>query len=88
MQKLVAAAPALAARPELRGTAALRSIDCVAARLWLDRRGAAAFPANVLSGFDSLEGAGGTWFHLNDLQVAPRCPAGPRAHVCAAPAST
>jgi hypothetical protein len=80
MQKLVAAAPALAAQPELRGTAALRSIDCVAARLWLDRRGAAAFPANVLSGFASLEGAGGTWFHLNDLQAWRPGHAGARTH--------
>jgi len=31
---------------------------------------------------------GGTCFHLNDLQVAPGCPAGARARVCAAPAST
>ena len=69
MQKLVAAAPALAARPELRATANLRSIDCLATRLWLDCRVACRFPANVLSGFPSLEGAGGTWFHLNDLQV-------------------
>lgn len=81
MQKLVAAAPALAARPELRATANLRSIDCLATRLWLDRRVACRFPANVLSGFPSLEGAGGTWFHLNDLQVCAfvsctRVPAG------------
>lgn len=75
MQKLVAACPALAARPELRDTARLRSIDCLATRLWLDRRVSCRFPANVLSGFDNLEGAGGTWFHLNDLQV------------CSAPAS-
>ncbi|KAK9843730.1 hypothetical protein WJX81_003891 [Elliptochloris bilobata] len=68
MQKLVAAAPALAALPELRATAALRSIDCLATRLWLDRRVTCRFPANVLSGLMSLEGAGGTWFHLNDLQ--------------------
>ena len=69
MQKLVAASPALAERPELRASAALRSIDCLATRLWLDRRVACRFPANVLSGLPSLEGAGGTWFHLNDLQV-------------------
>ena len=69
MQKLVAASPALAERPELRASAALRSIDCLATRLWLDRRVACRFPANVLSGLPSLEGAGGTWFHLNDLQA-------------------
>jgi len=30
----------------------------------------------------------GTCFHVNDLQVAPGCPAGPGARVWAAPAST
>jgi hypothetical protein len=67
MQKLVASCPALAARPEFARVANLQAIDCIAARLWFDRRVATQFPANVLSGF--LERTGGTFFNLNDLQV-------------------
>ena len=67
MQRLVASSAALAEQPELRAVANLRSIDCVAARLWFDRRVGTRFPANVLSGFD--DSMGGTFFNLNDMQV-------------------
>ncbi len=67
MQKLVAGCPELGKRPEFARIANLRSIDCIATRLWFDRRVATRFPANVLSGFE--ECTGGTWFNLNDLQV-------------------
>lgn len=67
MQKLVAGCPELGERAEFARIANLRSIDCIATRLWFDRRVATQFPANVLSGFE--ECTGGTWFNLNDLQV-------------------
>ena len=38
MQRLVQATPALAERQEFRDIMNLRSIDCVATRLWFDRR--------------------------------------------------
>ena len=59
--------PALAGRPEFARIANLRAIDCIATRLWFDRRVATQFPANVLSGFDECTGS--TWFNLNDLQA-------------------
>lgn len=67
MQKLVSSCPELAGRPEFARIANLRAIDCVATRLWFDRRVTTQFPANVLSGFDECTGS--TWFNLNDLQV-------------------
>lgn len=67
MQKLVAGCPELGQRTEFARIGNLRSIDCIATRLWFDRRVATRFPANVLSGFE--ECTGGTWFNLNDLQV-------------------
>lgn len=67
MQKLVAGCPELGSRAEFARIANLRSIDCIATRLWFDRRVSTRFPANVLSGFE--ECTGGTWFNLNDLQV-------------------
>ena len=75
MKKLVAGCPVLASRPEFRAVNSLRSIDAIAARLWLDRRVPSRFPANVLAGFEG--GAGATWFNLNDLQVRTWPRAGP-----------
>ena len=68
MQKLVSACPVLASREEFRCINNLHSIDCIATRLWFDKRVSTQFPANVLGkGFE--ESAGGTFFNLNDLQV-------------------
>ena len=68
MQKLVSACPVLASREEFRRINNLHSIDCIATRLWFDRRVSTQFPANVLGkGFE--ESTGGTFFNLNDLQV-------------------
>jgi len=39
-------------------------------RLWLDRTIAVADPANVFSRFDALQGAGATFFMLDQLQDA------------------
>jgi uncharacterized protein with NAD-binding domain and iron-sulfur cluster len=56
------------AAPELVAAASLGSIDVVSARLWLDRYVPIAYPANVFSRFESLKGAGGTFFMLDQLQ--------------------
>ena len=69
MQKLVSSCPVLAGRPEFARIANLRAIDCIATRLWFDRRVKTQFPANVLSGFEECTGS--TWFNLNDLQACP-----------------
>ena len=66
MQRLVQNSPTLAAAPELRDVMRLRSIDCIATRLWFDRRVSTRFPANVLADFEGDVGA--TFFNLNDLQ--------------------
>jgi len=69
MRAVVAGSPALAAcAPELTAAASLGSLDVVTTRLWLDRRVAAPHPANVLSRFKQLRGAGGTFFMLDQLQ--------------------
>ena len=68
MQKLVSACPVLASREEFRKINNLHSIDCIATRLWFDRRVSTQFPANVLGkGFE--DATGGTFFNLNELQV-------------------
>ena len=67
LQKLVAAAPELARRPEFAAVRELKAIDVVSTRLWFDRRVNFRYPANVLAGFESH--AGGTFFDLNVLQA-------------------
>lgn len=57
------------AAPELVAAASLGSIDVVSVRLWLDRYVPIAYPANVFSRFESLKGAGGTFFMLDQLQA-------------------
>ncbi|WP_087069031.1 FAD-dependent oxidoreductase [Cyanobium sp. NIES-981] len=56
------------AAPELVAAASLGSIDVVSSRLWLDRYVPIAYPANVFSRFSALQGAGGTFFMLDQLQ--------------------
>ena len=68
LKSLMAQSPELcAAAPELVGAASLGSIDVVSARVWLDRFIPIAYPANVFSRFDGLEGSGGTFFMLDQL---------------------
>ena len=67
MQKLVSVTPELAARPEFRDINNLKTTDCIATRLWFDRKVSCRFPANVLGGFEPDCGA--TFFDLNQLQV-------------------
>ncbi|KAA8497385.1 15-cis-phytoene desaturase, chloroplastic/chromoplastic [Porphyridium purpureum] len=52
----------------LNRAASLGAIDCCAVRLWLDRTVATRAPANVLSRMDALNGAGGTFFMLDQFQ--------------------
>ncbi|MEC7652705.1 MAG: FAD-dependent oxidoreductase [Cyanobacteriota bacterium] len=56
--------------PELAAAGGLGAIDVVSVRLWLDRTIAVADPANVFSRFDALQGAGATFFMLDQLQNA------------------
>ena len=56
--------------PELAAAGGLGAIDVVSVRLWLDRTIAVADPANVFSRFDALQGAGATFFMLDQLQDA------------------
>ena len=69
MRCVVGSSPALArAAPELSRAASLGGIDVVTTRIWLDRYVAVENPANVLSRFSGLRGAGGTFFMLDQLQ--------------------
>jgi len=69
MAGLVKGSPKLARRcPELARAASLNGIDVVATRIWLDRYVSTETPANVLSRFEGLRGAGGTFFMLDQLQ--------------------
>ena len=56
--------------PELVAAGSLGAIDVVSVRLWLDRYVAVADPANVFSRFATLQGAGATFFMLDQLQNA------------------
>jgi uncharacterized protein with NAD-binding domain and iron-sulfur cluster len=66
MRAIVAGSPELAAGvPELAAAASLGAIDVVTTRIWLDRVVPTPHPANVLSRFPQLRGAGGTFFMLD-----------------------
>ena len=69
MGALMANSPACAAAaPELVDAGSLGAIDVVSVRLWLDTYLEVADPANVFSRFEALQGAGGTFFMLDQLQ--------------------
>ncbi|QNI67097.1 FAD-dependent oxidoreductase [Synechococcus sp. BMK-MC-1] len=69
MGALMAQSPACAAAaPELVDAGTLGAIDVVSVRLWLDAYVEVADPANVFSRFEALQGAGGTFFMLDQLQ--------------------
>jgi len=69
MKAVVQGSPQLASKvPELSRAASLGAVDVVAARIWLDRYVDVENPANVLSRYDALRGAGGTFFMLDQLQ--------------------
>jgi uncharacterized protein with NAD-binding domain and iron-sulfur cluster len=68
LRALMAQSPELStAAPELVSAASLGSIDVVSARVWLDRSIPIAYPANVFSRFECLQGSGGTFFMLDQL---------------------
>eukprot|EP00904_Undaria_pinnatifida_P012142 jgi/Undpi1/8058/HiC_scaffold_24.g10530.m1 len=54
------------ARPDLRKSMSLESVDVMATRLWFDRKVTVKNPSNVIAGFE--DSVGGTFFHLNDMQ--------------------
>ena len=69
MRALMAQSPDCAtAAPELAAAGSLGAIDVVSVRLWLNAYVPVADPANVLSRFAGLRGAGGTFFMLDQLQ--------------------
>ena len=66
---LMANSPACAAAaPELVDAGSLGAIDVVSVRLWLDTYVEVTDPANVFSRFEVLQGAGCTFFMLDQLQ--------------------
>eukprot|EP00232_Nephroselmis_pyriformis_P016865 CAMPEP_0182883742 /NCGR_PEP_ID=MMETSP0034_2-20130328/18565_1 /TAXON_ID=156128 /ORGANISM="Nephroselmis pyriformis, Strain CCMP717" /LENGTH=570 /DNA_ID=CAMNT_0025016891 /DNA_START=57 /DNA_END=1769 /DNA_ORIENTATION=- len=69
MKGVIGSSPSVArAAPELSAAASLGGIDVLATRIWLDTYVVTDTPANVLSRFDGLRGAGGTFFMLDQLQ--------------------
>ena len=69
LSALMENSPACAsAAPELVDAGSLGAIDVVSVRLWLDTYVEVSDPANVLSRFEVLQGAGGTFFMLDQLQ--------------------
>lgn len=69
MKSIISGSPQLAkVSPQLSKASSLGSIDCIAVRIWLDTVVQTESPANVLSKFEGLRGAGGTFFMLDQLQ--------------------
>jgi uncharacterized protein with NAD-binding domain and iron-sulfur cluster len=69
LRALIESFPACAAAtPELLDAGSLGAIDVVSVRLWLDTYVEVTDPANVFSRFEALQGAGGTFFMLDQLQ--------------------
>jgi len=69
LRALMANSPQCAqAAPELALAGSLDAIDVVSVRLWLNTYVPVADPANVFSRFAGLQGAGGTFFMLDQLQ--------------------
>lgn len=66
MQKLISNVPELGSRREFSAIMNLRSIDCIATRVWFDEKIPTRFPANVLAGFENDVGC--TYFNLSELQ--------------------
>ena len=70
LKAVLRGSPALAkGAPDLAAAAALDAIDVVAVRIWLDKTVDTDTPVGVLSKFDELRGAGGTFFLLDQLQA-------------------
>lgn len=56
------------ASPELTKASSLGAIDCIATRIWFDKKIPTKAPANVFSRFPQQRGAGGTFFMLDQFQ--------------------
>jgi uncharacterized protein with NAD-binding domain and iron-sulfur cluster len=69
LRSILSTSPSLSASaPQLAAASTMSSIDCIAVRLWLDKKVKTRSPANVFANFDCLRGAGGTFFMLDQLQ--------------------
>uniref|UniRef100_A0A7S0DH89 Amine oxidase domain-containing protein n=1 Tax=Amorphochlora amoebiformis TaxID=1561963 RepID=A0A7S0DH89_9EUKA len=88
LKRLVSSSPTLAEKSyDLRKAAgSLGAIDVMATRIWFDRAVMCEFPSNVFANFPELEGAGGTFFCLDQLHDDPYGPnhQGPKGSVIAA----
>jgi uncharacterized protein with NAD-binding domain and iron-sulfur cluster len=63
MKKIIANSPALGQLPEFANIMNLRSIDCIATKIWYEGKNVPTrFPANVLADFETC---GATYFNLN-----------------------
>ena len=67
---VVSASPNLAHIPAFSRATDLNGIDVISTRIWLDRMVPTRTPANVFSRFESLRGAGGTFFMLDKRSCA------------------
>lgn len=67
LQRFVTQSRVLASAEDLRGVLGLRCSDVLAVRVWLDQQVELRSVSNVIVGCD--DGVGGTFFHLNKLQV-------------------
>lgn len=68
MESVVKSSPGLARLPVFSKAASLKGIDVISTRIWFDQVIPTRTPANVFSRFESLRGAGGTFFMLDQLQ--------------------
>jgi uncharacterized protein with NAD-binding domain and iron-sulfur cluster len=68
-RSIVGNSPDLARYTVFTKAASCAGIDVISVRLWLDRAVSTRTPANVFSRFDTLRGAGGTFFMLDQLQA-------------------
>ncbi|WPT12651.1 Phytoene dehydrogenase [Picochlorum sp. SENEW3] len=65
MKKIVSNSPQLGCCPEFANIMNLRSIDCIATKVWFDKILPTRFPANVLADF---EVCGATYFNTTEMQ--------------------
>jgi len=69
MRAVLRGSPEVAKRcPTLAAAGSQQGVDVISVRLWLDRTIPTEWPANVLSRFEGLRGAGGTFFMVDQLQ--------------------
>lgn len=70
MASVMESSPDLSQFPTFSQAASMKNgIDVISTRIWLDTYVPTRTPANVLSRFEALRGAGGTFFMLDQLQA-------------------